>query len=69
MDPVAMVTSSDMNYWMYVLAGIVPSQGEWNAKVQDMINGEYVYTDEDLTIVRSFSPMNQLNKVTLVRIS
>lgn len=64
-----MVTSSDMNYWMYVLAGIAPSQGEWNTKTQNMINGEYVYTDEDLTIVRSFSPVNQLNQVSLVRIS
>lgn len=68
MDPVSMVTSSDMSYWMYVLAGIVPSQGEWNKKVQDMISGEYVYTNEDLAVVESFSPMNQVNRVSLIAI-
>ena len=58
-----MMTSSDMAYWMYVLSGIIPSRGEWNQKTRQIVEGNYIYSLEDVQRAYSFSPLQQLHKV------
>ena len=52
-----------MHYWMYLLAGIIPSQGEWTEKTKQILEGMYTPTIEDLTIAYSISPLHGYQKV------
>lgn len=60
-----MVTSSDMHYWMYLLAGIIPSQGEWTDKTKQILEGKYIPTIEDLSIAYALSPLHAYQKVVI----
>ena len=52
-----MVTSSDMHYWMYLLAGIIPSQGEWTDNTKEILEGKYIPTTADLSVAYTLSPL------------
>ena len=64
-NTISMITSSDMHYWMYLLAGIIPSQGEWTEKTKQITAGQYIPTIEDLTIAYSLSPLHDYQKVVI----
>ena len=62
-NTISMITSSDMHYWMYLLAGIIPSQGEWTDKTKQILEGKYIPTIEDLSIAYALSPLHAYQKV------
>lgn len=38
-----MALTSDMSYWMLVLAGLIPSRGDVNERVQQALEGRYQF--------------------------
>ena len=60
-----MVTASDMSYWMLVLAGLIPSRGDVNKRVQEVLEGQYRYNELDLRILHELNPIRHLEKVSV----
>ena len=58
-----MMTSSDMAFWMLVLAGVIPSRAVPTEKVQRVLEGSYIYSTDDLKAVQAVNPIQSLDKV------
>lgn len=64
-NTVTMMTSSDMAYWMAVLAGIVESEYASSTTRKQVVDGSFMYSDKDLCIVNQTNPHRFLDQVRL----
>ena len=64
-NPLTMALTSDMSYWMLVLAGLIPSRGDINERVQQALEGRYQYNGLDLRILQQLNPIPQLEEVSV----
>ena len=55
-----MALTSDMSYWMLVLAGLIPSRGD---VVQQALEGRYQFNGLDWRILQQLNPIPQLEEV------
>ena len=58
-----MALTSDMSYWMLVLAGLIPSRGDVNERVQQALEGRYQFNRLDWRILQQLNPIPQLEEV------
>ena len=58
-----MALTSDMSYWMLVLAGLIPSRGDVNERVQQALKGRYQFNGLDWRILQQLNPIPQLEEV------
>ena len=60
-----MALTSDMSYWMLVLAGLIPSRGDVNERVKQALEGRYQYNGLDLRILQQLNPIPLLEEVSV----